>query len=122
MSQRPIKFRAWDKENKKLWYIADEDFGWLGNNKVREDMKIMQFTGLYDKNVKEIFEDDLCRVSISRSCPHGIVRIGWWEQGSAFVAVNPQRIESVTHNFVRDEVLKWEVLGNIYENPELLNP
>ena len=68
---RPIKFRAWDKENKQMswpftlydtptweahdggYTLLDEDFA---------QAPIMQFTGLLDKNGKEIYEGDLIKI------------------------------------------------------------
>ncbi len=63
---REIKFRAWGKIEKKMFYPAFlcEDGITLGkngwaNNILRDEYDLMQFTGLLDKNGKEIYEGDI---------------------------------------------------------------
>ena len=66
---REIKFRAWDKENKVMIYpkgilfdgrVVNFNCGIL---EPFEEYELMQFTGLYDKNGKEIYEGDIIKYS-----------------------------------------------------------
>jgi uncharacterized phage protein (TIGR01671 family) len=124
---RKIKFRAWHVEKKKMFAIDEIDFRvktvseFIPNHPTNrtgydeyafyELSPLMQFTGLYDKNGKEIWEGDVINGNL------GNLMIDF-ECGS-FVAVrikNPG-IKFEIKNFNMKEK---EVLGNIYENPELL--
>lgn len=142
---RTIKFRAWD-DGKKEWLLGYEypnlggfsldgecvlmgewanvctSFMFENNNRKRTDLKLMQFTGLKDKNEKEIYEGDI--VSYDRgvgnwtgkrmSTTHTIV---FSEEVFAFVMdYGSSYIKLRKHwNYI------YEVIGNIYENPELLS-
>jgi len=60
---REIKFRAWDKEKKVMLFMSDGSFSnhriwWLETNDCQDRYILMQFTGLKDKNGKEIYEGD----------------------------------------------------------------
>lgn len=75
---REIKFRIWDVENKEMLEVQELDFEstfYGGRIAVRpdkyndyfdtEDMILMQYTGLHDKNGKEIYEGDIIRIKNS---------------------------------------------------------
>jgi len=108
---RDIRFRAWDMEDKRmvLWDEIADDWGtciffnesWLIP---------MQFTGLHDKNGKEIWEGDILSFvpidSKKFNHPYRPFIVEWREKGARFTEWSP-----------RDTV---EVIGNIYEHPGLL--
>lgn len=128
------KFRAWDKE-KKRWMtkeIEDEE-----ESEVRLDLwgsvtfrlpwyeqednttttvdgsdifDLMQSTGINDKNNIEIFEGDI--VSYFRK---GNSVIEW--KGGGFII---KRVMDGEYEFMQSRIAEIEVIGNIYENPELL--
>jgi uncharacterized phage protein (TIGR01671 family) len=118
---REIKFRVYANtdDGMKMVYLdaAECDNGlWFSSNEHIDeyDQAIMQFTGLKDKNGKEIYEGDLVTTRF------GPRKIYWDDLRSGFVYTQPvmsQTWEGIFFAFNLD----GEILGNIYENPELLN-
>ena len=112
---REIKFRAWDKINNKM--ILDcgiYNHFYFGEN-YQKNIAWMQFTGLKDKNRKEIYEGDIVRVGDEKS--ELIEEIKWvdsknWNGKCAGVGF-------VNHATVYET--KVEIIGNIYENAELIS-
>lgn len=128
MQQREIKFRAWDTKGKEMVndiHIAPE-YGWLvlaDNDAMAERERpeqgqwiLMQDTGLKDKKGKKIYEGDI--VEWGDGWSRGDVywkdeEAGWWHHN----------LEPANPGFVGMSKRLWddvEVIGNIYENPELL--
>ena len=118
------KFRAWDNWRKRMSvvdriYIDTEgvrlydDFGEYWRD--FRDVKLMQSTGLKDKNGKEIFKGDIVKMAkdvYSEPTYYEVVR----HRGGAY------RLESKQHGcelWLRHT--DCEVVGNVYENQELLN-
>ena len=136
---RQIKFRAWDKKLKQIKPVIDIWFGEgvsISHIVIRHhgevitlfsDFELMQFTGLLDKNGKEIYDGDIVATS-----DNGIPDEDKWDKedwGYAKVSID----EDGVHMICGNDYWSWgeaesvfdlkyiEVIGNIYENPELLN-
>ena len=109
MNNRPIKFRAWDKKEKVMLIPPAID------NPEREDDEwvLMQFTGLLDKNGKEIWEGDIVKAEPKEWVPV----VGTVEYIGAYYVV---RAKTINHPIMNGMKSIIEVIGNIYENPELL--
>lgn len=119
---REIKFRAWD--GKKMLNTASDADKWTkdeswGNDwqiffELLEEMstylELMQYTGLKDKNGVEIFEGDIFRDENGRVWP-----VEWSTEYAAFIVGNGA--DALFSNWID---LSTEIVGNIYENPELL--
>lgn len=127
---REIKLRAWDKVNNRMLYFArlawESEYNLLYFAEGELDvpcganLEWMEFTGLHDKNCKEIWEGDITN--------NGVVtwRDDWnWDSGGSvhpgfyFVGKYVGRDSELDYHVSFDG--ETEVLGNIYENPELLD-
>jgi uncharacterized phage protein (TIGR01671 family) len=112
-----IKFRAWDKKNKIMTYSEVNQINFNGqillNDGKFHDIKntdyvLMQSTGLKDRNGKEIFKNDILKqVKKNGECFAKKYLVSWDKDNAKFT--NLEYID------------KKIVIGNIFENPELLN-
>jgi uncharacterized phage protein (TIGR01671 family) len=132
---REIKFRAWNNSSKEMEYFTSHKMGlqyrcgefevssgWdsYGNPTYNEDNnnkhEIMEYTGLKDKNGKEIYEGDIYKSSWDTN---SIVK--WTKKDTREVSGQGGSERVVTAGYVLgflpDEI---EIIGNIHENPELL--
>lgn len=113
---RELKFRAWQKE-----YGMSKIFT-LGEPIETGDAIIMQFTGLIDKNGKEIYEGDIVRYTFDNpdstfATENGLkVRTGkiFWQEFRASFAIGSINANNDLFKYVRNGN-RVEVIGNIYE-------
>lgn len=128
---RDIKFRVWDSERKKILPIQRHSFktgksmpyGW-NMEYVFDDL--MQYTGLKDKNGKEIYEGDIVKYKVKGSDKTYTTVMKFNEDHGAFLfgiykgVKMPCGKKTRMNKYTRKSVGSVEVIGNIYENPELL--
>lgn len=126
---RDIKFRIWDTENNEMLKVQELDFEptfYGGRIAIRpdqyndyfdtEDMILMQYTGLHDKNGKEIYEGDILRFN---EVDTAIVE---WNEKYAYFMVRPIQ-DYYFDSDVLGHAIEYnnaEIIGNIYENEDLL--
>lgn len=121
---REIKFRTWNKSESEMYYNAEltYDFGMNGSSVMEEsfggiitndDFILMQYTGVKDINGKEIYEGDIVEYFSQSAIGYGVKKYiinytfnAEWALGNHWLLSR-----------------KWrycEVIGNKFENPELL--
>ena len=114
--QREIKFKTWDKESKEMSEFFDLAHADCYVNPFSED-PIMQYTGLHDKNGKEIYEGDIVRWKRNQKNKVNeiIVKIIVGE-----IIYEIDYIAAKSKNMIYRIPPRCEVIGNIYENKNLL--
>ena len=125
------KFRAWDKTDKKMCLVDEINFNrgefesiGVGITFLRgaDEVELMQSTGLKDKNGKEIFEGDIVTDGDVTSDIKYHQTLGFYMIGKyGFSVPFGQGVDVEYFEEFADHVSKtFEVVGNIYENPKLL--
>lgn len=121
---REIKFRAWDKLEQSMH--STSDLSWSNNHMYWKyvgrmpwqqpcDYVLMQYTGLKDKNGVKVYEGDFLE-----ECMY----VKWCDEQGGFQCWLPDDYclacngDMYWHEVVQD--MTYEVIGNIYENPDLL--
>lgn len=118
--KREIKFRIWEYEAKEFLYLDPMagglfDSKWFIND---EQSVVMQFTGLYDNKGTEIWEGDIVRAYKPNSYLDGVHQIVWDSNRGRWAYF--QTFLSIKYQVGNSGNIKCEVIGNIYENENLL--
>ncbi len=133
---RSIKFRAWNLKLKRMVYNIEGAYDCIGSERYEdgedyddkeqffdsylddENYIVMQFTGLKDKNGKEIYEGDIVlETTETEKKKYEVVWIKF-ECSFEFKPINFKTMINYNMGSIYTEI---EVIGNIYENPELLD-
>ena len=125
---REIKFRAWNKQRKEMFEVANIDFKekkvTLTNGIIRlpsvnfNDTELMQHTGLNDKNGKEIYEGDIVKILKLEGYGEYCDQVEY--TGKIECYISEFRIQQLNLRLSDESIVEIEVIGNIYEHPELL--
>jgi len=130
---REIKFKAWDTKQKR-WrtdyddVLIDQDgrlqcfvqIGYEGLMQEVKNVEIVLFTGLLDKNGKEIYESDVVRVDDDWD-KYGMTAGESYEVyfNEGGFRLKPKYDKNARGYWLEDNN-EFEIIGNIYENPELI--
>lgn len=134
---RELKFRAWDKKEKRMFKVWSLTFSGINHPEVRElmnrphprfsieeaelkhhplDTILMQHAGLKDKNSKEIYEGDIVKLGNGDLC---IIKHYSVDNSCSMFIAKPINKNPHAQRYTQFSGYV-EVIGNIYENPDLL--
>jgi len=139
MTQRPIKFRAWGKKEKKMLVIQSLHWGGAlvqisqtaiikmdyhmgacaqGDTLKRDQYELMQYTGLTDRNGKEIYEGDIVHYVHPTHYTERDLETVVFEDGMFYAGKHGGSSTAIKPKILRGRRL--EVIGNVFENLDLL--
>ncbi|KKL50828.1 hypothetical protein LCGC14_2301590 [marine sediment metagenome] len=141
---REIKFRAWSRKHQTMWHNIHTTYYFLAFLE-DEDIEVLEYAGRKDKNGAEIYEGDVLDFHRAFETDktneykfgHGVVKngewscacgdyyctdhgLGWYVEGNDGYKRRDGRTD--TYDFLEtiQNCEGWLVIGNIYENPELV--
>ena len=113
---REIKFRAWDKANNEMFIVRTLEWDRTIKPALPSNVTaIMQFTGLRDKNGKEIFEGDIVLVNEALK-----YTVEWKDSLAGWYPFSAPAEGGYEWDNVDLKYEKVEIIGNVHEHPHLL--
>lgn len=126
MTKREMKFRVWDKFTSKMWEWEEHNAFSVDKGSIKQwfedaDLIHLQYTGLKDKNGKEIYEGDIMRAKVDNE-------FGSQNEMNLFVQFCPNASgwtltvpdQDIKHHYCWFINKTGEVIGDIYQNKDLL--
>jgi uncharacterized phage protein (TIGR01671 family) len=112
----PVSDIEWDADG-RMWVTADD--GKNGIELIDDEAHLMQYTGLHDKNGREIYEGDI--IVAHPKMKYEIPKIGVVQYGDYRPMFQYKLVDGEEYSIWNNDVNRtYEVIGNIFENPELL--
>ena len=126
--EREIKFRAYHKEKKEIFEIASIDFeekkAALSNGIIKllnvdfKQFELLQYTGVKDKNNKQIYEGDIVKIIELEGYGEYCDQVEY--TGRIECYISEFRIQPLNLKLSDESTVEIEIIGNIYENKNLL--
>ena len=133
MENREIKFRAWNKKDKIMYqniqkgfeftdlshYTFNEFLGYPDGMGDCHEWEVMQYTGLKDKNGKEIYEGDILKWRARGEAENEkVIAYVYWINSESCFCVGDEDAED---GYCIGDVGRYaEIIGNIFKNPNLI--
>lgn len=127
---REIEYRVWDEIEREMYIVEEINFPFKTATVIKRkneralrvyfhtrEVKLMQYIGSKDRNGVKIYEDDVIRHHSNKDKTDYIIK--WHDASFGFIA-RPIKEKPGRPHLNQATMLSYEIVGNIYKNPELL--
>jgi uncharacterized phage protein (TIGR01671 family) len=114
---RELRFRVWNPDEERMMYFMMTNIWFPDRYLIQHRYDVQQFTGLHDWTAREIYEGDLLEFAYTDNKKF-VGKVEYEDKFACFVVVTENAF--VTFSDLADYDQSFEVIGNIFESPELL--